>query len=262
MSNGNGSAPAGWYPDPSGGPGQRYWDGTSWTTHLAPLVTAWPAIDDPSRDLADLRAGARRAKVAVLVAVPVYAISPAAQGVQIRASRKAFAELREQVTTLEASPPGTSTTTVRPFAPSPTSSLTSVLGLPPLIIGVLFVIWFHRAVTVAARLRRPARRTTGWAVGGWLIPIGSFFIPYQSARDIFRPDEVAQRRLVKRWWAAYLTASLVSLPLGVAVGFTEEVAAAVAAGALALVVWLFAALNASMLIDEANRSLELEAAAR
>jgi hypothetical protein len=23
--------PAGWYPDPSGGPGQRYWDGTAWT---------------------------------------------------------------------------------------------------------------------------------------------------------------------------------------------------------------------------------------
>ncbi|MDQ1250114.1 MAG: hypothetical protein QG597_4493 [Actinomycetota bacterium] len=25
------SAPAGWYPDPSGAPGQRYWDGSDWT---------------------------------------------------------------------------------------------------------------------------------------------------------------------------------------------------------------------------------------
>ena len=26
--------PAGWYPDPSGAIGQRYWDGTVWTNHL------------------------------------------------------------------------------------------------------------------------------------------------------------------------------------------------------------------------------------
>ncbi|MGH9277895.1 MAG: DUF2510 domain-containing protein, partial [Acidimicrobiales bacterium] len=26
-----GGPAAGWYPDPSGGSGQRYWDGTRWT---------------------------------------------------------------------------------------------------------------------------------------------------------------------------------------------------------------------------------------
>src|ERR1039458_7396265 len=30
------SAPANWYPDPSGGGGQRYWDGTAWTPHWVP----------------------------------------------------------------------------------------------------------------------------------------------------------------------------------------------------------------------------------
>jgi Protein of unknown function (DUF2510) len=28
--------PAGWYPDPSGAPQQRYWDGRNWTAHLQP----------------------------------------------------------------------------------------------------------------------------------------------------------------------------------------------------------------------------------
>ncbi len=28
--------PAGWYPDPSGGGGQRWWDGTQWTEHVHP----------------------------------------------------------------------------------------------------------------------------------------------------------------------------------------------------------------------------------
>ncbi len=30
--------PSGWYPDPSGAPGQRYWDGTAWTEHFAPVA--------------------------------------------------------------------------------------------------------------------------------------------------------------------------------------------------------------------------------
>ena len=29
------TTPAGWYPDPSGQPGQRYFDGTNWTDHVS-----------------------------------------------------------------------------------------------------------------------------------------------------------------------------------------------------------------------------------
>lgn len=31
-------APAGWYPDPSGAPGQRWWDGAAWSTSVSPAV--------------------------------------------------------------------------------------------------------------------------------------------------------------------------------------------------------------------------------
>ena len=34
------STPAGWYPDPEGSGGQRYWDGFAWTSHLSPAVAA------------------------------------------------------------------------------------------------------------------------------------------------------------------------------------------------------------------------------
>ena len=30
--------PAGWYPDPDGSGGQRYWDGSEWTEHRAPAT--------------------------------------------------------------------------------------------------------------------------------------------------------------------------------------------------------------------------------
>ncbi len=32
------ASPAGWYPDPSGAPGQRYFDGTQWTQHHSPAA--------------------------------------------------------------------------------------------------------------------------------------------------------------------------------------------------------------------------------
>ncbi len=79
--------PANWYPDPSGGGGMRYWDGTAWTPHTAPPPPpmqqmwglAWKgaqlgrpqsgpgALTDPGRRLcARLLDG--------LVLLPVYAI--------------------------------------------------------------------------------------------------------------------------------------------------------------------------------------------
>lgn len=36
-------ASAGWYPDPSGQPAQRYWDGAAWSEHVRP-ATDWTAL--------------------------------------------------------------------------------------------------------------------------------------------------------------------------------------------------------------------------
>ena len=39
--------PAGWYPDPDGSGGQRYWDGSAWTEHRAPGPQATPEPSEP-----------------------------------------------------------------------------------------------------------------------------------------------------------------------------------------------------------------------
>ncbi len=41
------SSPAGWYPDPDGGPRQRFWDGEKWTDAFAAAVPTGAA--DPTR---------------------------------------------------------------------------------------------------------------------------------------------------------------------------------------------------------------------
>lgn len=38
------STPAGWYPDPAGGPNRRWWDGTAWTENLETPYTAGTAV--------------------------------------------------------------------------------------------------------------------------------------------------------------------------------------------------------------------------
>jgi uncharacterized RDD family membrane protein YckC len=43
MSDQPGGTPAGWYPDPQGGGGQRYWDGQQWTDNTAPGQGGQPA---------------------------------------------------------------------------------------------------------------------------------------------------------------------------------------------------------------------------
>ena len=47
MTNTDAHVPAGWYPDPSGAQQLRWWDGTQWTAHFAPLAGAAQAQQQP-----------------------------------------------------------------------------------------------------------------------------------------------------------------------------------------------------------------------
>ena len=192
-------------------------------------VTGFAITADEARQLAS---GARAARLALAVGVPIQTLAAVGQIHQWRARQ-----------TLD-------------------NSLVGFLAeVPVIVVGVLFVIWFHRAATVASRLSRPARRTPGWAVGGWLIPIGNLYIPYQSALDLFRPAE-PDRATVKRWWLAYLVAVLGTQTVSGLAGFADETigSALVAVGALAFVLWLWAYVSAGAFIDTATASLTGERA--
>ena len=41
--------PPGWYPDPGGAGGQRWWDGTRWTEHVSAPGVARPVPANPVR---------------------------------------------------------------------------------------------------------------------------------------------------------------------------------------------------------------------
>jgi Protein of unknown function (DUF2510) len=68
--------PRGWYPDPSGAPGQRDFDGADWTEHRAPALARLPDYGRSARlDVAvaqDVAMGARLAARTPLQAVMIY----------------------------------------------------------------------------------------------------------------------------------------------------------------------------------------------
>jgi hypothetical protein len=82
--------PAGWYPDPEGSGGQRYWDGSTWTEHQSPAAPAAPEVPGNEQPTAIVQQrppndGRRRkliigfgaacaALLAILVAVVVYGV--------------------------------------------------------------------------------------------------------------------------------------------------------------------------------------------
>ena len=93
------------------------------------------------------------------------------------------------------------------FRINPAVSMASnITSLVVFVAFVVTVVWVHVSATTAQRLGIPARRSPGWAVGGFLIPVVNLWWPYQSVCDLFPPGD-PDRRVVGRWWALYLGAS-------------------------------------------------------
>src|SRR3977135_3679983 len=64
-----------------------------------------------------------------------------------------------------------------------------------------------RAAVVAKLLGLPARRSPALATCSFLIPIVNLWWPYQSTCDLLPPGHPG-RHVVGRWWATWVTSSL------------------------------------------------------
>lgn len=84
--------------------------------------------------------------------------------------------------------------------------------------GVVFIVWFHRVRRNAGLLAPDAhRKTSGWAIWGWIVPVVCWWFPRRIALDSWRAstpyaDEGRQQPgsgIVNVWWAAWLGTQLV-----------------------------------------------------
>ncbi len=99
----------------------------------------------------------------------------------------------------------------------------SVISAPIAVAtAVVFIVWFHRAYWNLPRLGIVhLRYGTGWAIGGWFVPILNLFRPKAIADDIWRgsdPSLPATSSLpagrvpltFTLWWATFVLSALLA----------------------------------------------------
>jgi len=238
-------APPGWYADPAGGPGQRWWDGYAWNEavitpatppappsglpHAPPHVppnAPWIAAQArlvsaaTSQLVANELGMVQIASVAVAIPSIHYAVDffvQQAQAAQFHAIGDNFRVMWHAAQNNQPVPSFNETTSL--------SWLTGLFVLFALVSVVLACVWQHRAASAARALGLPARHSPGWGVGSWFVPVVNLFMPYQAIRDCL-PAGHPTRKIVLAWWLILMGAWTTALSAQIAIYFSRPVALA------------------------------------
>ena len=217
-------APPGWYADPGGQPLWRWWDGSQWTIHAAPVGPAVPPVR-PERAVEEEGSMARWARIAL----PVYAVTNAASLLLMWRSFAFFGRFAEAVEAMPSSElPSSDVVAIPPVFREMMTTIIAVqlLGLLSLATIIILAIWFYRAARAASQLGIPARRSPGLATGSWFIPVVNIWWPCQSTRDLL-PDGHEMRPRITQLWVTAIVAAVLT-PLGFVAVMMDVVATSMA----------------------------------
>jgi hypothetical protein len=203
----------------------RWWDGAQWTGHVSgpPAALARPV------DVVGERALARWTRPALIAGGVAYAISMLASVDQAHWVVDNWSGLTDAGSRVPDPPAGT------------LASLASVASIVSILVGVLFLLWFHRAASNGWSSGIPARRGPAMATLSFLIPVLNLWWPYQATLDMVPADEDG-RSVIRWWWVLWLTGTLCGLLVYPATAvFDTAVARAVAVvGGVAMLAAAFA----------------------
>lgn len=202
----------GWYPDPYSNGYLRWWDGSQWTAHTAPIRAVPFSAEDPQQDLVKEQWAAGRAALAVIGT----ALLGAANAVVLASVYGP--SYRDFIDDLNDYDAGRRVT----LPASPGLGWGWLATLAGLALSVVFMFWLYRAAQLARRAQLPAARDPLWAFFGFFVPVVNFWFPYQVARDTLAAGD-PHRRLAGMWWTWYLISSIGAAVVAVAAIFAEGV---------------------------------------
>lgn len=253
----------GWYADPAGSGGLRWWDGDAWTQETrsafgepmppgavppmasGPASSFAPAGYAPSAGalrLEDERKSGNFLKRVLPLGVLGYSVSVFVSAYTFNTAMKNFDNA------MKASARGTTSSTALSGSQLTASLISQLASFVVMGVGVVFLVWFYRALVNAQAVGLPLRRSPGWGVAGFIIPIVNYWFPYQSGCDLFPLDHPG-RRIVGRWWAFWLTAQLSTVAVLFASFASVGLAMVLAAGVVLL--YIGAYFHAREMIDAA-----------
>ena len=254
-------APPGWYPDPAGGPGQRWWDGYAWTDSTVvpqqPPPPPWagaPAPLGPETQVAPWAVASQRLATyntsglvdtelrmrnVARIAVAVPAVCGIVNLVIWRINESRYLAVGHQfrIDWEDAQHNITPPPYHGPSALTPASLLVTLVYV---VAAIFALIWQHRAASAGRALGIPAGQSPAWGVGSWFVPVVNFWIPYQAVRDCLPPGDHHRARVLQ-WWIAYLVTFGVGIAFGITALFSSGGALAlaipIALADLAIIAW-------------------------
>jgi uncharacterized protein DUF4328/uncharacterized protein DUF2510 len=228
MGTGYPGAPPGWYPDPAGGPGQRWWDGYAWTEATVlpqqPPPPPWagagppqgPAVQVAPWAVASERLSAHTAGTLVetesrmvKVARVALALPPACGILTLIANRvnsdRWLAVGHQFRVDWHAAQNNMPTPPYHgPSALSPANAFIGLVSIAGLIVAL---VWQHRAASAGRAIGIPSGQPPGWGVGSWFVPVVNLWIPYLALRDCLPPGDPHRGRVLQ-WWLAWIAGGI------------------------------------------------------
>ena len=131
-----------------------------------------------------------------------------------------------------------------------------VLVVSVVVVGPVFVTWMWRAARNQQVLHRgPERLGSGWAIGGWFVPLANVVIPVLVVQDLWRGSDaaidlgdprwrIADRSWLVGWWWGLLLGGTLAVVGAAADQPAERISTLEQANVLALLGSLSAAVAA------------------
>ncbi|HWF17324.1 MAG TPA: DUF4328 domain-containing protein [Acidimicrobiales bacterium] len=221
-------APPGWYPDPGGGAGQRWWDGYAWTEAVVVPQPPPPPWTTASERLHTYNASALVTGELGIAPLARFSLGlPAVTGLLallvIRTQSSQMLQLgRDFKIAYDAAARGLPSPQ---FANESFSPWFLILGLVAAAGLVVTLIWQHRAAAAARALGFPTTYSPAWGVASWFVPVVNYWFPYQAIRDCLAPED-PHRGLVLQWWLAATVGGSLGLAAFIAGFFSSGVSVA------------------------------------
>jgi len=178
--------PRGWYADPAGSGGWRYFDGQTWTDHVQQEVKnlAAPQLRKSAAPLANRLQQYYLPAAALLVGLNAFLQFRSRDLLHIGHAVVEFIRRGDANAPL-------------PSLASNTSGWESVIGqlanVATVVTFVMFLVWQYRSHTEAQNFGYPMGISRALAIWSWFIPVANLFLPFKALGELLPPDHKNRR---------------------------------------------------------------------